>query len=278
MYKTLLLLALFNGFLFGQLNAQKNSKKETKEERKARINALAKQAEEGATIFNKQLVYGLIANVDGFGVFIEKATLKSPRVAVLYHISISNRTHPKEERTSAVAQSGPFVIQTNPFVFGKVNNFYQASFLYGQQHVIGNKANKNGIEVQGILKAGLTLGMLRPYYTKVDFSPTAGAGTDIRNVKYEKSDANTQTKLLDPDRIVSGTGSKYGWTDMQINPGLKAHTGLRFEFGRQADRVTAVELIMQAEFYSKKVTQMVQSKPKNFYFSSGIAIMMGNRK
>lgn len=278
MYKTLLIFSLINGCFFGAIHAQKNSKKETKAERKARINALAKQAEEGATIFNKQFVYGAFSNVDGFGVFVEKAKLKNSRVATLYHVSLSNHTHPKEERASNISSAGPVILQTNPFVYGKINNFYQLGIMYGQQRVIGNKANKNGIEVQGIIKGGLSLGLLRPYYTKVDFSPVAGANVDVRNVKYQGSNTLTQTNLLNPDRIISGTRAKYGWTDMQVNPGLKLHTGLRFDFGRQADRVMAVELIMAAEYFPKAVAQMVKSKPKNIFFTSGIAIMIGNRK
>ena len=86
MYKTLLIFSLINGCFFGAIQAQKNSKKETKAERKARINALAKQAEEGATIFNKQFVYGAFSNVDGFGVFVEKAKLKMLGVSLFYNL------------------------------------------------------------------------------------------------------------------------------------------------------------------------------------------------
>jgi hypothetical protein len=253
-------------------------KKESKAERRARINALAKQEEEGASIYNKYVVFGLHANNDGYGIFVEKGFLKTSRVSQIFHIGFSTRNHPKEERNSLISGNGVFSFQNTPFVFGKLNNFYQLGLLYGQQRVIGNKSNKNGIRVSGIYKGGLSLGLVRPYYLQVDFSPTAGAYTDLRAIKYEKNTATAQNYFLDPNRVFAGTGFRNGWKDLKINPGLKLHTGLRFEFDRQIDRITAIELMLNAELYSSKVSQMISSDPKRFFFSSGIAFVLGRNK
>jgi hypothetical protein len=251
---------------------------EAKDERNAKIAALAKQAEEGATIFNKQNIFGISAQIDGFGVFYEIAKLKNPRVATIYHFGLSNRTHRKEDKVSSITESGPFIIQNNPFIFGKINNFYQASFLCGQQHLLGSKANKNGIDVYAVVKGGLVLGLLRPYYVQANFSANTNTFSDIKNVAYNKTDDLGKNYLLDPQRILAGTGLKYGWNELQVNPGLKFHGALRFDFGRQPDRVSALEIFLTGEYYSKKVERMVYSTRNRFFFSSGIAFEFGRRK
>ncbi len=270
----MLLLAQYS---LGQ-QSRRAKKAEAKKERNAKISALAKQAEEGATIFNKQNIIGISAQIDGFGFFYEHAKLKNPRVATIYHIGLSNRTHRKEDKVSGATISGPFIVQSNPYVFGKINSFYQASFLYGQQHLLGSKANKNGIDVYAVVKGGLVLGLIRPYYVQTNFSANSTAFSDVRNVAYNKTDDLGKNYLLDPDRVLAGTGLKYGWSELQINPGLKVHGALRFDFGRQPDRVSALELFLTGEYYSKKVEQMVYSSRNRFFFTSGIAIEFGRRK
>jgi hypothetical protein len=281
MNKIMILLSSCLVFFMLSATAQESrraKKAAAKRERNAKIAALTKQAEEGATVFNKQGIIGISAQIDGYGLFYELAKLKTARVATIYHFGLSNRTHRKEERISSYSEAGPFVVQNNPFVFGKINNFYQASFLYGRQYLMGSKANKNGIDVYAVVKGGLVLGFLRPYYVQANFTNNLNVFNDVRNIAYNKTDDLGKNYLLDPNRVLAGTGSKYGWNEMKVNPGLKVHGALRFDFGRQPDRVSAAEIFLTSEFYASKVEQMIYSTRNRFFFSAGLAFDFGRRK
>ena len=53
---------------------------------------------------------------------------------------------------------------------------------------------------------------------------------------------------------------------------------LGFDYGRYNEMVSAIEVGVMAEFYSKKLQQMVYEKDKNLFLSAYVAIMFGRRK
>jgi hypothetical protein len=65
---------------------------------------------------------------------------------------------------------------------------------------------------------------------------------------------------------------------LKLTPGLYVKPGLRFDYGRFNDLVSAIEVGVAAEFYSKKVPQMLYNKEKQFFFSAYFALLFGKRK
>ena len=126
-------------------------------DRKERINQLMKQEEEGALIFQKQTAFGIKLNTDGYAAFLELGTLKTPVKTNLYSLEIGERKHSKEEKVSR----GSFGFSIgNPFIYGKINNFYFTKLGIGQQRLIGGKGNKNGVAVSAIYGGGVSAGLL----------------------------------------------------------------------------------------------------------------------
>ncbi|HRF20029.1 MAG TPA: hypothetical protein PK977_17755, partial [Chitinophagaceae bacterium] len=106
--------------------------------------------------------------------------MKTNRKTNIYRLDITEIKHQKEEKlTSGVVFFG------NPFIYGKVNNFYQATLGFGQQLILGQKGNKNGVAVTAIYNGGLALGLLRPYYVEVE-DPLTG---ENKVIKYSTQDS-----------------------------------------------------------------------------------------
>jgi hypothetical protein len=61
-------------------------------------------------------------------------------------------------------------------------------------------------------------------------------------------------------------------------PGLVAHLGLRFDYGRYNELLSALEIGISAEFYTQDMPIMVHAQPKQFFYNSYIAIEFGARK
>jgi hypothetical protein len=256
-------------FFQGMAQQKTESKRSTrKTERQERINNLIRQQEEGALVYNKQNIFGLRLNTDGWSAFYEKGIMKNFKLTNLYSLEFGEKKHPKEIKTTL---SDGFFQIGNPFVYGKQNIFYQLKLGFGQQRHVGGKANKNGVAVQWVYAGGLSLGLERPYYVRVfDNNPNG-----YRDIKYTPQDS---AAFLQPFNIIQGTGLRYGWRDMQYIPGIHAKTAFRFDYGRFNEVVSALEIGVNVEAYSRTVNIMLLNDNKQVFFNAYVALLFGKRK
>jgi hypothetical protein len=241
--------------------AQKQTKKERRDQNRKRIDALIKQEEEGVIVYKKHTVYGGKLINNGYGAFIEIGKMKTPKKGMLYQLEISEYKSLKEEKQSN------FYNYSTPFIFGKLNFFYPVKLGMQQQILFGNKSNKNGVSITGNYGGGLSVGLLRPYYVQL--------GATGNYVKYESADS---AKFLDPSAISAGPGFSKGWSDLTVTPGAYLKTALRFDYGSYNEIVSALEVGISADFYSKKIPLMVHETQKQFFFTGYVAILFGRRK
>jgi hypothetical protein len=262
MKKLLFILAVLT-FSTGVIAQRKeDAKRDKKEEKRKRIDALIKQEEEGVIAYKKQTAYGVKLISDGYGFFYEVGRAKSVKKSMLYQFEISERKNPKEEK-----QSNP-LSPSAPLIYGKLNYFYPVKLGVQMQMLLGNKSNKNGVSVTGNLGGGLVVGLLRAYEVEVD---KAGTQTFVR---YDS-----------PDSLLFATGPYYGgpnfgtgWNHLKVTPGVYVKPAVRFDYGKLNELVSAIEVGVSAEFYSKKIPQMLRNKEKQFFFSAYFALMFGKRK
>lgn len=113
--------------------------------------------------------------------FLEMGRMKTSRQSNLYSLEIGERKHSKEEKLSTI--TGNYL--SNPYVYGKINNFYYAKLGYARQRLIGNKGNKNGVAISAIYGGGLSAGLLKPYYLKV----ASRQSNTTSDVKYNNNDS-----------------------------------------------------------------------------------------
>jgi hypothetical protein len=247
--------------------AQKPDKKsEKKAARKQRVDELRRRAAEGEIVFDRQTAFGIKLNTDGYGAFLELGRMKTIRKANLFSFELGERKHPKEEKITNL--SNP--IRGNPFIYGKINNFYYAKFGYSQQLMVGNKGNKNGVAVSAIYGGGFSAGLLKPYYIEINH-PTTG----ITDIRYADT---TELYFLSADIINGASGFGKGWGQIKFVPGVYAHTAVRFDYGRFNEVLSAMEIGLNAEFYTKTMPIMLLNKEKRFFFSAYFALTFGKRK
>ena len=241
--------------------AQK-SKKQRQAEKRAYVNNLIKEEEEGVITYKKSFVFGVKLISDGYGVFFELGRASSVKKAILYQLEISERKAVKEDK-----QSNPYV-NSVPFIYGKENFFYPVKLGLQQQILLGNKSNKNGVSITANYGGGLSLALLRPYYLQVQ------KGNDYVFVKYNSPDS----ALFLNGPIVGGPTFNKGWSDMSVTPGLYAKASLRFDYGSYNEIVSAIEVGITGEYYSKKIPILLQNPQKQFFFGGYVSILFGKRK
>ena len=259
MQKTLLLLIIT---VFSLNSFAQNKKKDRQEIRKAQINDMVRQEEEGVITHKKSFAFGAKLTSDGYGLSLELGRAQSIRKALLFQLNINERKHPKEEKLGSIYS------QSIPFVYGKINNVYPVQLGVQQQYLFGNKSNKNGVSVTGNVGGGLSMALLRPYYVQV------AGGNSVKYIKYDSPDS---LEFLG-GQIYGGPSLSKGWSDMSVVPGAYLKTGLRFDYGMFNEIVSALEVGVTAEYYSKKIPQMVRNKEKQFFYGAYFSVLFGKRK
>lgn len=262
-FLALFLLFAFTSFAQDSTATNKVARKEKKAEKQAKRNAIIKQEEEGLLTYNRQNIFGLQLRTTGYGLFYEHGRTKTARRTALYSIELTENKHPKEERS--VTSNGFF---SNSFIYGKINNLYSAKLGYGQQYILGQKGNKNGVAVMAVYQGGLNMGLLRPYYVTV-----AETGNQ-RDIKYNSADST----LFLNGTISGSSGLGKGWSELEVVPGAFVKAALRFDFGQYNEIVKGAQIGVSLEAYSKKIEQMVYSEPRQLFFQAHLALLFGRRR
>lgn len=240
----------------------REDKREKKEAKRKKISELIRQAEEGVLIYEKQNIFGIQLRTNGYGAFYELGRMKTNRRTNIYRLDISELKDHKEEKFG-----GGFFFG-NPFIYGKKNYFYSVSLGFGQQFILGQKGNKNGVAVSAIYNGGLALGLLRPYYVEA---------IDVNNKEVSiKYDDDPELFLSNQVQGASGLGK--GWGQMKLKPGAFGKAAMRFDYGRFNESVNGLEIGMQVEFYSQKIPIMLFQKEKRLFMNAYLAILFGRRK
>ncbi|MFI5133764.1 MAG: hypothetical protein ACHQEB_05480 [Chitinophagales bacterium] len=244
---------------------QQNRKSDRKETRRQKVNALIKQSEEGVMVFSKQSILGIQFRTNGYGGFYEFGKMKTTRKTMIFRLDINETKSQKEQK---LENGGVFF--ANSFVYGKVNHFYPTTLGVGQQYILGQKGNKNGVAVSAVYNAGLALGLLRPYYIDVKDPLTGNTVT----IKFTSQDS---ALFLGPTIIGSGGFGK-GWSEIKVRPGAYAKAALRFDYGRFNEVVSGIEAGISVEAYADKIPIMLYQKDKRIFFQGYISLLFGHRK
>ncbi|MEP7163711.1 MAG: hypothetical protein ABI741_03400 [Ferruginibacter sp.] len=243
--------------------AQEDRKPSKKEQRRQRINAIARQEEEGVIKYKKHTAFGVKLTSDGYGGFFEIGRAQSVNKGLLFQLDIAERKHPRENKQSVYSN-------TAPEIFGKINFFYPIKLGVQKQFLFGNKGNKNGVSVTGNIGGGFIAGLLRPYMIQVE------KNSQLVYVQYNSPDSTDY--FLQPGAHVGGPNFGTGWKYLKVTPGIYVKPALRFDYGKYNEMVSAIEVGLAGEFYTKKIQQIIYVKQRQFFFSAYVSILFGRRR
>lgn len=154
-------------------------------------------------VYSRQSIFGIQFRTNGFGGFYEFGKMKTPRKTTLFRLDINETKDQKEEK---LPNGGVFF--GNPFIYGKANYFYPVTLGIGQQFILGQKGNKNGVAVSAVYTAGLALGLLRPYYLEVR-NPISGNDTTIKLTPSDSALFWDLPLLVVADSVKAGEKSRF---------------------------------------------------------------------
>lgn len=198
--------------------------------------------------YQRETVFGINFNTQGGligGVNVRVARVIDERWLRFWSLEGISFKSPKEES-----------IVNN---FGGTYKRYKANYAFalrpsiGVQRVLFRKAADAGVQVNGLLSAGPSLGLLMPYYISYDY-------TWARNgANQPSSNDNIVDEAYDP---VQHANDKYiidraplfsGIAKTTVVPGVHLRGALSFEYGRYRDAVAGAEVGFLLEAYTKRL-------------------------
>ncbi|TDB60038.1 hypothetical protein [Arundinibacter roseus] len=175
-------------------------------------------------------------------------------------VELVNVKHPKE------LSSQNFVTGSR-FTYGKQNYLFVLRPEYGREIMFFNRHADEGISISGIVAAGPSIGLEKPYM--IQFQSRPGV---IVNEPYDPA-KHGQTELI------VGSGSFFsGFDKMKIVPGLHLKTALSFELSAFRENMTGLEIGFIAEAFSRQIIIMPFADNRSFFTSGYVTLYFGNKK
>ncbi|MBF9141326.1 hypothetical protein [Hymenobacter properus] len=228
--------------------------------------------------YRKEFVYGINFNTQGGligGVSVRSTRVLDNRLLRFWSLEGVMLKNAKEERINT-AVGGSYIDR-------KTNYAFVLRPSFGMQRILFRKAADAGVQVNGLLSAGPSLGLLMPYYISYDrtFARTqvpSLATDEIVNEQYDPLKHTFLPAILDHGPLFSGI------SDTKVVPGFHVRGGLSFEYGRYRDAVTGLEVGVLVEAFTKRMVILSpytgpenQAVNRQFFPSVYLTLYFGHR-
>ena len=201
--------------------------------------------------YRKEFVFGVNFNTQGGllgGGSVRSSHVLGDRLLRFWSIEGVMLKNAKEDRRNT--QIG------GSYIDRKTNYAFVLRPSVGMQRILFRKAADAGVQVNGLVSIGPSIGLLMPYYINYDVTfarignpnGTPSLGTDdIVNEQYDPFKHTADWAILDHGPLFSGIGQT------KVVPGVHFRAGLSFEYGRYRDAVTGAEVGFLLEGYTKRL-------------------------
>lgn len=213
--------------------------------------------------YNTEYTFGFNWNTNGDilgGFNFKYSKRRRANIFDAYMVELVNVKHPKEMRISHDST-------VNQFVMHKQNYLFVLRPQYGKEIVLFRKDKGEGVQMNLMLAAGPSIGIVKPYF-----------------IYYGINSLNYQTVAYDPDKtsILTNTYGSAGFFDglsqSKLRLGLNAKVSCLFEFGAFSNNLTGAEIGFLAEAFTKKIIILSQESNRNIFFSAFINVYFGARE
>jgi len=211
--------------------------------------------------YRKEFVYGVNFNNQGGllgGVSVRSTHVLDDQLLRFWSIEGVMLKNAKEERLNTLVGGS--------YIDRKTNYAFVLRPSIGLQRILFRKAADAGVQVNGLLSVGPSVGLLMPYYISYDRTATrtrqiAVSTDDIVNEQFDPFKHTDAGAILDHGPLFSGIGQT------KVVPGFHLRGGLSFEYGRYRDAVTGAEVGFLVEGFTKR---MLILSPGNLSDTDGL--------
>ena len=212
--------------------------------------------------YGKEISWGITkaTNSGLIGGAVMKYSIRHRNDAFHYFaLEIVNIKHPKEERY--------YSFTGNTYIYGKSNYLYSLRLQGGRSWTFFKKAPQQGVQIDGIVALGPSLGIVAPYY--IEYLRTDG---NVVREQYNPEVHYDQNNILGTGNLFQGIGE----SDLVI--GMNTKVGVSFEFGTLKYNVFGLEVGFMMELFSKDIPIIPTAEQYKFFPNSFVTLYYGSRR
>lgn len=214
---------------------------------------------------------------NGWSYFRQYGTIVAERKRRFIEYEFGRVKHEKETKSSSLFTGG---ITSNPksYVFGKQYSMYTCDVRWGNAHLLGYKANRNGVSLWVNYAAGPSLALLKPYQL-ILFYPDTNSNTGITSANLVTTSYNEKVAdhFLDPNFIYGAAGFWKGWAIKPV-PGISARFGFQVDFSGAPDGINLIEFGVENHTYFLPTPLMASGPNHQSWTSIYLSFQFGGKK
>lgn len=218
-----------------------------------------------------ELYFGGGINTRGFQFTAGYSIIRPTRRTQTFFLDVGEVKHPKENRRTYDAIS---IVGGAPkaFIYGKQNNLYFTRLGYGEKFYLSARSTRL-VSFGFTYGAGLSLGMVRPYYLDLIYRDNRGRP----DVVAERFNESNISKFLNPQEVDGPSGAAYGWDELTVVPGGFLKAGLLIDWGAYDSVVKDLEVGIAADFYFQPIPLMIFEENTPIFVNLYITARLGHR-
>lgn len=185
-------------------------------------------------------------------------------------ISLQEWKHDKEEKMKSSMTRIEGQGKQLPYIFGKINSFYALNFIYGKNKLLLKGLFSPNSDLHLVLSGGLSLGLKKPYYLKLNSSDIS---SEFNIIEAPYSTEN-EKYFLNQSKIYSRTPFFKNLDNIRIIPGLFISPSIQINFG---NRLFVKRLIIGSNIsiYANRVVIIADGRGKNLNSNFYVAFLIG---
>lgn len=217
--------------------------------------------------YQSLFAYGITTNTNAGiigGLALKKTSLigqtKGGRNQYHYFgLELLNVKHAKEKQLQAPNGSR--------FIYGKQNFLLSLRPQYGREVVLFKRSSEEGVQINGVLAAGPSIGIVKPYFIQYEYRRGV--------IRTEPYDPKVHTQF----NAIIGSGSFFeGFDQSKLAIGGNLKAGVNFELDAFRTSSIGLEIGFLAEKFSKDIIIFPEANNQSFFTSGYITLYLANKK
>lgn len=222
-------------------------------------------------IYKRERSFNMALHTNGFYIGMDKGRIKKYYLSHFNHIDFGLLEHPKESKIYA-----NFALNSHPlssYTYAKQNSFWNIRLGRGLIRYYSEKTRHKGIAMGIYLEGGVNIGLLKPYYIKVEQEK------DGRRIESEiRYSSELKELFLDQNSINGASRFFKGISETSIRPGAHGRIGLQFDPGAFEKYVRAINAGFILDIYPGRIPIMVLDQNPFYFLNVYVNLQLGKRK
>jgi hypothetical protein len=249
-----------------------NSRKNTKLMPKAGIvlvfmlmaSVLQAQENKDITFDEASMKFAAQVSANGIGLFFRNTKPGLHSMGKVFEIGFSSIKHYKEK--TILNQR---IVNTSPYIFGKINKFYAIRPMFGYQKTLAEKRSKNSVGVNAFAAIGPAIGLLKPVYVNVEAIDPNNPNVYISMpVRYEP-------EKISPHKVIGNSSFVKGIDQTKIVAGVSLKTGVEFNWGYYSSEYKSIEVGVLVDYFPSRPQILYNIKNKTIYSAFYLSFAFG---